>query len=277
MNKYQFKIDDPFSLAHTFECGQCFRFNPLESGEYAGVAHGHLIRARLDSGVLYLETDSSDDKLLRHFFDLDRDYSAIRRALAYDQYVAEASEFGSGIRMLGQDFWEAVCSFIISQCNNIPRIKGIIERLSERYGRPINAGETTYYTFPDADVIADLEPEDLGFLRSGYRAPYIVEAARAVASGRLNAEELRQMPLEQARSEIMKLPGVGNKVASCILLYGLRRLDAFPVDVWMKRALAENYGKDFDPASFGEYAGIAQQYIFFYRRSGGREARAVSE
>ena len=176
--------------------------------------------------------------------------------------LAEAAQFAPGIRILNQDPWEALCSFIISQNNNIPRIKGIVERLCQTFGDEIDDG---WYTFPTAEKLASLEPEDLQPIRAGFRARYIVDGARKVSSGEINPEKIRVTEINSARSELMKITGVGIKVADCTLLFGLHRVEAFPLDVWMKRAMKTLF-PEMSPKDFGEYAGIAQQYIFHYSR-----------
>ena len=168
-----------------------------------------------------------------------------------------------------QDRWEALCSFIISQCNNIPRIKKIVETLCALYGDEVSLCGKTFYSFPSAEKLAMLEPDDLSPLRCGYRAPYIINAARSVASGETDLEALAAADTDTAMKALLSLNGVGKKVANCAVLFGLGHMEAFPIDVWMKRALSENFPPKFDPAALGEYAGLAQQYIFYYARSGG--------
>ena len=257
---------DDFDLARIFECGQCFRWNADENGVYTGVAHGKSARIRRDGGRVYISGTAEDfETVWRGYFDLDRDYAAIRKSLCIDDYMTRACKFGAGIRILRQDKWEALCSFIISQCNNIPRIKKIVQTLCEAFGDEIGLD----YAFPSAERLASLEPADLAQLRCGYRAPYIIAAARAVASGTLDLAALAQGAPDEALLRLKALPGVGDKVANCAVLFGLHMLDAFPLDVWMKRAVNEHYGKGFDPCVFSPYAGIAQQYMFYYARENG--------
>lgn len=259
-----------FDPERIFECGQCFRFDPDGHGGYTGVAMGRVLRVRRAGDSVYLSGDINDfEKVWRGYFDMDRDYTAIRESLAIDDYMEAATLFGAGIRILRQDRWEALCSFIISQCNNIPRIKKIIERLCRSFGDPVEFEGGTYYTFPGADRLAGLAEKDLDVIGSGYRSPYILNAARAVSGGELDLDALAEADYDTAVRELMKLHGVGKKVANCVILFGLQMLNAFPVDVWIKKAITGQYGNDFDPAVFGEYAGIAQQYIFYYARSGG--------
>lgn len=254
--------DDAFSPEQTFLCGQCFRFDPDEKG-FCGIAGGRFIRTEVSdkSTVLYCSGRDFED-FWKNFFDLGRDYSAVRALIADDPFLVRAEEYGRGIRLLRQEPWEALCSFIISQCNNIPRIKGIVSRLCEMYGIPVQGG----YSFPSAEKIAELTVEDLAPLRSGYRADYILNAAREVASGELDFASLESMSTAQVRKRLMSMHGVGKKVADCVLLFGLGRTDAFPVDVWIKRVLDNVYPDGFDASSYGELAGLVQQYIFFYAR-----------
>lgn len=256
-----------FNIQHTFDCGQCFRFLPDGDG-YLGIAYGKPVRlSNTENGVLIYTDEHEFENIWKMFLDLDTDYDAIGTSLPDDEFTKAAVEFGKGLRILRQEPWEALCSFIISQCNNIPRIQSIIDRLCRLFGEKIEWKGNTLYTFPNAKRIAQVTTEDLAPLRCGYRAPYIINAAKAVASGELNFEQLNDMDTISARKKIMELEGVGPKVADCFLLFGMHKLDAFPVDTWMKKA-AVYYGGKFEPSLFGKYAGIAQQYIFYYARSG---------
>lgn len=256
---------DPFKI---FESGQCFRWNPAPDGSYIGVAKGLAARVRCDNGAVYITgTEKDFNEVWYDYFDLGKNYEELRLQVSRDEYTAAAAEYGKGIRILAQDRWEALCSFIISQCNNIPRIKKIIEALCRLAGNKIDFMGETFYSFPDAEVLACMEPEELAPIRSGYRAPYIIAAARAVASGEADLEAMSCLDCASALKQLKKMQGVGEKVANCAVLYGLRIPTAFPVDVWIKRALAEHYPPDFDPSVFGDAAGLAQQYIYYYIRS----------
>ena len=257
------------NIVKTFECGQCFRWNEGADGIYRGVAEGYYAEVSVRDGEVYI-TSSAPDELWYCYFDLDTDYAAVSRAFHGD-YLEKCTKYGYGIRILRQDGWEALCSFIISQCNNISRIKGIVERLCEAFGDEIQTTAGVRYAFPSASCLAELEPEDLSCIRAGYRAEYIIAAARAVASGEINLDELRRCDYKSAIKALRSIRGVGEKVANCVVLFGLWHMEAFPVDVWMKRALKDNFPPDFKPESLGEYAGLAQQYIFYYARSTGRE------
>jgi N-glycosylase/DNA lyase len=257
-----------FDLKQTFECGQCFRWNPDSNGGYTGVAMGRAARIRKDGDSIFLFATIDDfEKIWRAYFDLDRDYESIRCALCIDDYMRSAASYGSGIRILRQDKWEALCSFILSQNNNIPRIKNLIESLCRLYGKPVSFEGFTYYTFPSAETLAALSAEDLAPLRCGYRAPYIIGAARAVSEGRMRLEALASGTPEEALASLKKLNGIGDKVANCVILFGLHMLDAFPVDTWIKKVLNTQYPQGLDPKIFSPYAGIAQQFMFYHGRS----------
>lgn len=259
----------PFDLTQTFECGQCFRWNKNLDGSYTGVAHGKLINMCEKDGYVEINDDSD---IWREYFDLDTDYNAIIHKLSCSDIMKNAISRGSGIRILRQDFFETVISFIISQNNNIPRIKGIVESLCARFGDRI---EGNYYAFPKAEVLSSLEAEDLAFLRAGYRDKYIIDAAAKLARAELSMDVILNAPIDEARAEISKIKGVGPKVADCILLFGAARGEVFPTDVWMKKVLTELYGFEnltpkainaFAIENFGSLAGYAQQYLFYSMR-----------
>lgn len=250
-------------LAQTLDCGQSFRWAECDGG-FRGIAFGREVTMRLDSDVLSIDNCNEEEfeKIWRPYLDLDLDYGAVRRSIsALHPVLDEAARYAPGIRILRQEPWEALCTFIISQNNNIKRIKGIVSRLCENFGEPVGSG----YGFPTAERLAALEPDDLAEIRAGFRNKYIIDGARKVASGEVDLEKCRTLPYDEARAELMKIKGVGVKVADCALLFGLHRVEAFPVDVWMKRAM-ERLFPDMTPDDFGEYAGIAQQYIFHYSR-----------
>jgi len=261
-----------FDLEKTFECGQCFRWSANQNGVYTGVAFSQVAELCTDiqTGSIFISGTIEDFKnIWCDYFDLNRDYLQIRQDLCIDDFMIKATEFGAGIRILRQDKWEALCSFIISQNNHIPRIRSIIDNLCKQFGDKIKFKDRDYYTFPSAEKINTLHVKDLANIRSGYRADYIIRAARDIADGKINLEELANRPSDEARKELKKLHGVGDKVADCVMLFGLNKLDAFPLDVWMKRAVTQHYGSGFDPQTFSPFAGIAQQYIFYYMREHG--------
>lgn len=208
-------------------------------------------------------------KVWMPYFDLGRDYTAVRARISIDPFTAKAAEFGKGIRILQQDAWETLCSFIVSQCNNIKRIKGIVERLCVLFGDQITYHGEVHYLFPPPERLAHLEEKDLESLRAGYRTGYILNAAREIVQGRLSLDILKNVTTDKAIEALTELRGVGIKVANCAVLFGLGKIDAFPVDVWVRRAIERHYDAEtFDSTVFGEDAGIAQQYIFYYIRNG---------
>ena len=251
-------------LPQTLDCGQSFRWVEREDGGFDGVAFNRSVTVRLDGTDLYIENaDESDRELWHSYFDLGLDYGKIREEIsAIHPILADAAKYAPGIRILRQEPYEALCTFIISQNNNIKRIKGIVQRLCESLGEPLAGG---YFTFPTAETMSLLSVEDLAPLRAGFRARYLIDAAQKVSAGEIDWELCRTGDYEQARRELMKITGVGVKVADCTLLFGLHRVEAFPLDVWMKRAM-ERLFPDMTPADFGSYAGIAQQYIFHFSR-----------
>ena len=251
----------------TFECGQCFRWNPDGSGGYTGAASGRAARVFALGGTARVECEEADIGFWRDYLDMGTDYDAARESVMRGEYLTDCARTGEGIRILRQDKWEALCSFIISQCNNIPRIKSIVEKLCALFGEPFETPWGVKHSFPAAERVALLEEPELAPLRAGYRAAYIINAARAVASGDMDLDAAAGMDADAARAYLKTLSGVGDKVANCAVLFGLHRLDAFPIDVWIKRALREHMPPDFDPRTLGEYAGLAQQYMFFAERA----------
>jgi len=273
-NEVEIICRDDFDLVKIFECGQCFRWNMDEKGVYTGVALGKAARIRMENDRIYISGTVEDfEKIWYRYFDFGRNYAEIRSKLQVDDYMKDASAYGAGIRILNQDRWEGLCSFIISQCNNIPRIKKIVETLCRCFGDETELDGEKFYTFPSAAKIAKLQVEDLAPLRCGYRAPYIIDAAKAVASGEVDLDRLAEGSVENAISVLKKMNGIGDKVANCVVLFSLQMLSAFPIDVWMKKAIDEHYGKGFDVKIFGEYAGIAQQYMFYYQRERDKSAK----
>ena len=251
-------------LEQTLDCGQSFRWEKQNDGSFSGVAFGKYVNISLDGTDMVIKNAAPDDeKIWREYFDFELDYGKIRGDISKLHPVLEdAARYAPGIRILRQEPYEALCTFIISQNNNIKRIKGIVARLCESFGDEIDEG---VYTFPTAERLAGLTPDDLAPLRAGFRNRYIIDSAKKVASGEVDLELCKTADYEAARAELMKITGVGVKVADCTLLFGMHRVEAFPVDVWMKRAM-EKLFPGMSANDFGEYAGIAQQYIFHYSR-----------
>lgn len=254
-----------FNLAQTLECGQCFRWECAEDGAWHGVSSGKALRVRQTEQQIIFEgtTEEEFQTFWSNYFDLNTDYERIHKKLCERNAALRlAAVSASGLRILRQEPWETLCSFILSQNNNIPRIKKIIETLCSCFGEKLPGGE---YSFPSAEVIAELSEEDLSPIKCGFRSKYLLDAAKKIAEGKFDLHAIEMMPTEEARKMLTMLRGVGPKVAECVLLYGFHRLEAFPVDVWMTRAMTGLFPGE-SPDSFGEYAGIAQQYIYYYSR-----------
>jgi N-glycosylase/DNA lyase len=259
-----------FSLEQCLCCGQAFRWKTEGEG-FRAVALGRSVYAEQHGDTLALQgVDEYAAGDFIRYFDLKRDYGAIKEAYAADPFLRGGMEYAGGIRVLRQPPFETLISFIISQNNNVKRISGIIERLCERYGEPLGGG----YDFPVPEALARCCPKDFEELGAGYRASYIAGAASMVAQG-FDLEGLASLPYEQAREMLQTLPGVGPKVADCVALYSLGFTQAFPADVWMKRVLKCVYGfsgndkqmRAFVDKKFGLNAGLAQQYLFHYARN----------
>ncbi|MBR2473445.1 MAG: DNA-3-methyladenine glycosylase 2 family protein [Clostridia bacterium] len=260
---------DCFSVMQTFDCGQCFRFE-VTGNKAEGYAFGKKIQImQISDGELFIspcEPEEFNSVWIR-YLSLDTDYEGIRRELSVtrkgDKSLALAMETGKGIRLLRQEPWETLCSFIISQNNNIPRIKKIIAALCKA-GAEISGGSET--DFPSPETLVKMGVDGLFALKTGFRAAYLYDAAHKVLSGEVDLEAVKAMPTEQAAGELCKIKGVGPKVAACALLFGFEKYDAFPIDVWVKRVMAEYYGGEVSGKDFGAYAGLAQQYLFYHRR-----------
>ncbi len=253
-----------FNLEQTVNCGQCFRFVSPEPDLFCSVILGSYTELHLNKNELSVLSDGqlSKEEIL-NFLDLDEDYDYINGILEADSTLKSAIEYAGGIRILRQPRWETLCSFILSQNNNIKRISGIIERLCENFGDDLGGG---HFSFPSADVLSKLEAEDLAPIRSGFRAKYVIDAARKVACGEVDLKKIDALDTDSARLELMRISGVGPKVADCTLLFGFHKLDAFPKDVWIKKVLEKYYPQGF-PEFAKAYGGIAQQYLFHYIRT----------
>lgn len=263
-----------FSVFKTFDCGQCFRFDTAEDESFEhrvdGVAFGRSVSFAERGGKLYIRSNEEDfHNIWKIYLQLDVDYNAIDKRIvealpASDQtHMQLAVETGKGIRILRQDPWEALCSFIVSQNNNIPRIKKIISAMSEKYGEDLGG----VYSFPTAKALFEAGEEEIFALRTGFRAKYIFDAAKKVSSGELDLNKVAAAETyDEAAEMLMSISGVGPKVAACTLLFGFGRTDAFPIDVWIKKVIEKRFANGLDPAVFGNEAGIAQQYLFYYER-----------
>ncbi|MDP4092211.1 MAG: DNA glycosylase [Bacillota bacterium] len=266
-----------FDLVQTFECGQCFRWNRNTDGSYTGVVNGKVTRVSLDLGVLTLTNCTIDDftGFWYEYFDLGRDYGGIKKTLGFDPILKKSAEFGSGIRLLKQDIREVLISFILSANNRIPRIMKTVEELSKIFGEKLEYQDTTYYSFPQLEALSVTDLQRLEICKGGFRCKYIKGASQMVEQKKIDLLSLKSMEIGAAREELMQLPGVGPKVADCILLYSGTKYEVFPTDVWVKRVMEQLYFKrnagfkeiqDFARQHFGELAGFAQQYLFYYAR-----------
>ncbi len=247
------------ALDDTLDCGQAFRWEKIAENAYQGAFLNKRLVISCENGsdIFRLSDTTEEDFLViwKDYFDLDTDYGEIKCRLSEDETLSKACAYAGGIRILKQDSWEALSSFIISQNNNIPRIKGIIGRLCEHHGG-----------YPTAEDMKNETVESLAYLRSGFRAKYLIDAVARVLSKELDFDLIRSLPLDDARNALMTVKGVGPKVADCALLFGFYRLDAFPKDVWVKRVLAQWYPNGLPECTKG-IEGIAQQYLFHYIRS----------
>ncbi len=253
-----------FDLDLTLDCGQAFRWKKNEDGSYTGVAKNHPLTLKKEGDTLILKNTDKNifDTFWKNYFDLDRDYKKICDKLKEDKLLSSTIDEYYGIRILNQDSWEALCSFVISQQNNIKRIKLIIDRLCNAYGDDLGNG---LYSFPTAKRLSKLSEDDFNALGCGYRSKYLERLSKEVASGEIDLKAIKKLPLDQARKELKSIYGVGEKVANCALLFGMGYYSAFPLDVWMKRVM--EYYPDGLPKCFEGYEGIAQQYLFHWARN----------
>ncbi|MDO5555788.1 MAG: DNA glycosylase [Clostridia bacterium] len=273
-----------FNPEHIFECGQCFRWNKQEDKSYTGVFRKNVINVKQDEQNIIF-TGMCDKEIKEEcikYFDLNRNYENIKNKLSkVDNNLKNSIKYGSGIRILNQDLWETLISFIISANNNIPRIKGIIEKICETYGNKILWNENEYYTFPTPEQLSRASIQDLRNLGLGFRDVRIYETTKIVIENKHILELLKnEQNIDKLREELLKFPGVGPKVADCIMLFSsLKKLEVFPIDVWVRRVMNELYIKNIDEAKvnkkqiedlakqkYGNLAGIAQQYLFYWRR-----------
>ena len=286
MSEQRYIIDDmkSFELKDIFECGQCFRWNKLEDDSYTGIVRENVINVKKQNGKIIFSGNCSEKikELVDDYFDLKRDYEKIKEELSkIDANMKESVNYGKGIRILNQDLWETIISFIISANNNIPRIKGIIERLSEKYGKEIIWNEKKYYTFPTPEQLKNVTVEEYRNLGLGFRDIRIYQTTQIILENKVNLKELEENSNTlEVREKLLSLSGVGPKVADCILLFStLKRFEVFPIDVWVRRVMNDLYIKKQDETKvskkeiekiakekFGKIAGLAQQYLFYWRR-----------
>lgn len=281
--KYIIKNAESFEPTHIFECGQCFRWNKEDDGSYTGVVGNNILNVKKNENEVTITGLCSEEieELCKKYFDLETDYEAIKEKLSkIDDNLKTSIEYGKGIRILRQDTWEALISFIISANNNIPRIKGIIERISKKYGKIIKWQGKEYYTFPTPEELSKASVADLRKLGLGFRDTRVFETTRLVNTKQIDIYELEKIiDIKKLREELLKYPGVGPKVADCIMLFSMRRFEVFPIDVWVRRVMTELYFENetkiepnnkqilkYAEETFGNLAGLAQQYLFYWRR-----------
>jgi len=269
-----------FEPIHIFECGQCFRWNKEEDNTYTGIFKNNVINVKKENGKIIFTgiCEENIKNICTEYFDLKTDYEKIKQNLSkIDKFLANSIHYGAGIRILKQDIWETIISFIISANNNIPRIKKTIERISEKYGRKIEFRGKTYYTFPTAEEMKNATIQDFRDLGLGFRDVRIYETVQRTLKKDINLEKLQnENDIELLRENLLEIPGVGPKVADCIMLFSLKKYEAFPVDTWVKRVIAELYFENkeqspkiiqnFAKKQYGDLAGVAQQYLFYWRR-----------
>lgn len=285
--KYIIENIESFEPKHIFECGQCFRWNEENDGSYTGVVKNNVLNVKKENNKIIITGMCEDniEKLVEDYFDLDTDYENIKEKLSkIDDYLKTSIEYGYGIRILNQDNWESLISFIISANNNIPRIKGIIERIAKKYGKKIVWKNNEYYTFPTPEELSKASVKDLRELGLGFRDVRVFETTRMINNNVININKIENIEDKNIlREKLLKFPGVGPKVADCIMLFSMKKYNVFPIDVWVKRVMNELYGNEINKKSkvlepnnkqileyaenkFGELAGLAQQYLFYWRR-----------
>lgn len=273
-----------FEPEHIFECGQCFRWNKQKDGSYTGIFKQNVVNVKkVDNKIIFrgICKENIKDECIK-YFDLNTNYDNIKSKLSnVDNYLKTSIEYGEGIRILNQDLWETLISFIISANNNIPRIKGIIERISKSYGEKIVWDKAEYYTFPTPQELSKASVEDLRNIGLGFRDVRVYETTKIINENPNKLKELEdEKDVNKLREELLKFPGVGPKVADCVMLFStLKKLEVFPIDVWVRRVMNELYIKNDDETKinkkeieelaktkYGNLAGIAQQYLFYWRR-----------
>lgn len=282
MATVEFNNLSDFELAHIFECGQCFRWRKIDDNKYIGVIKNGVVeieKATPNSICINYESYEADsqnfEEIIREYLDLNTNYTEIKKVISKDDLnLQKAIGYGEGIRILNQDPWEMLISFIISAANNIPRISKTIENISKKYGKEITFNGEKYYLFPTPEELSKATIEDLRALNLGFRDKYVYGATQMVCNGEIDLDAIVKMDYIDAKKELKKIAGVGDKVADCILLFSMKKYEAFPVDTWIKKVMSELYNESkdikkislFAEEKFGKNAGIAQQYLFYYMR-----------
>ena len=286
MKEQEYKIENikSFELVDIFDCGQCFRWNKQKDGSYTGIFKGNVMNVQKEGNTVTFKGLCNGDikEIVEDYFDLKRNYEEIKEQLSQiDEHIKRSIEYGQGIRILNQDLWEMIISYIISANNNIPRIKGIIERISKNYGKEIEWNGEKYYTFPTPEELRNVNVEDYRNLGAGFRDIRLYETVHMVLDKKVDLDKMQNNDNTlEVKEELLTLSGVGTKVADCILLFStLKRFEVFPLDVWARRVMNELYIKNEDETKinknvieklaqekFGNLAGIAQQYLYYWKR-----------
>ena len=286
MKEQEYKIENikSFELVDIFDCGQCFRWNKQKDGSYTGIFKGNVMNVQKEGNTVTFKGLCNGDikEIVEDYFDLKRNYEEIKEQLSQiDEHIKRSIEYGQGIRILNQDLWEMIISYIISANNNIPRIKGIIERISKNYGKEIEWNGEKYYTFPTPEELRNVNVEDYRNLGAGFRDIRLYETVHMVLDKKVDLDKMQNNDNTlEVKEELLTLSGVGTKVADCILLFStLKRFEVFPLDIWARRVMNELYIKNEDETKinknvieklaqekFGNLAGIAQQYLYYWKR-----------
>lgn len=280
MNQVVIKNISEFSIEQIADSGQAFRWEKIKENHYLWIAHGKLIDVEQVNDDIHIKGINSHeyDETWKNYFDLERDYQALLKLFASkDEHLKAATSYGQGVRILNQDLWEMIITFIISGNNNIPRIKSAIEKISATYGELIEMRDgKSYYAFPSPHALSQASIEDLRALGLGYRDKYIYKTTQLILEGEVDLSSISSLETDKAREALKMLPGIGNKVADCILLFACGKTDVFPVDTWVKKILEQYYHVEkttpkavyeFAHSYFGQDCGIAQQYLFYYIRN----------
>ncbi len=272
-NGYFIEENQYFKPQLFFDCGQSFRFFDFQNDTFTGVAFGNVIEMKKEKNGWSIATSGNLKKeILEDFFDLKRDYEEIEKSLKNDVTMKNAVDFGRGIRILRQDFFETLLTFIYSQRSNIPKIAKCVEETSRLFGDKIEYKGKIYYSFPTPKKMKNITENDLKTVKCGYRSPYIIDAVNKVNSGEISFESLKKLPYQQVKEKLMTIKGVGEKVADCVCLFSFGFFEAFPTDTWIKKAMKQLYNveendiKETSDKMFGNLSGIAQQYLFYYLR-----------
>lgn len=270
-----------FNLTHIFDCGQCFRWNKEEDDSYTGVVKNKIINVKANGSTVEFNNINKEDfeNIVMDYFDFGTDYEHIKKTINIDNIMAEAIKFGQGIRILNQDEWETMISFMISANNRIPMIKKVIENLSNSFGEYLgNYYGKDYFSFPTPEKLSKASVEDILKCKAGFRAPRIKEAASRLLEEKDKVYNIKNLSYTEGLTYLKTFAGIGDKVANCILLFSMRHFNTFPVDVWVRRIMQTLYVskdtkdidiKKFAENKFGEYSGFAQQYLFYYARENG--------